>query len=776
MQTMSTQGYSTNKESGLHLCPFSFHFNPFSILFRNFYKTGVLITESGLTETASGYAILSFMDRPHPKLLRQAAVRLAGILTAFLLSPGLSGEIGDASISRPAAGSDGIVRAAVRTADGTWGILAAGPASGRTEFMPLRLGGRYEEMGLFADNRDRLWLAATELQGETEIIRLGRLENNSFAEARTIGIPGGWNGQADLHFPGDGEPWIAWRRQAPDSEEIRVEDTSSGLSWRITKDGTSALSAPRLCPDGRGGLWILWTGRSGKSYVVAGRRFDGRAWSEEILLADNGERPSLRLDAALGEDGILRAAWSAYDGRNYRIRTIECRGGLWSKSRNLTDHAGMELNPRVFRSDRGAAVVWASSESSGTRLLAVFMEGARTDGPFLLSEGAASPLFEAAAAGRGIFLFDDRGTRPGCVFVERDRLRENRPDRETKARAAGPLRGRRRPAALNQNISRDENEYIGFGDSITFGYIDQQEAPDRGYIPRLDARLDGVFGPTDVVNEGRPGALTTGGLNRIDEVLAARRGRYIFVMFGTNDVKILDNPIEVAVFNLREICRRSLAAGVMPILSTVIPRRDWTWYYPNYRNRHLALNAGIRAMIPELIIPYVDMEAAFDAATGDAADLLSDGVHPNEAGYIVMTGVWYDRVRALPFPPLGLQARIKGGATESSALLKPFCLQNENGYGSVSSAGKLGILLAWEANPKTADAASIEGYRVYRRFQGESPERFACIGSVGAIFAFLDRNVEAGAHVDYAVAAVGTGGVEGSRSEIMSNYSFRRNM
>ncbi|MHB8054580.1 MAG: SGNH/GDSL hydrolase family protein [Candidatus Aminicenantales bacterium] len=696
-------------------------------------------------------------------------IRLSGILALFFLLQPLWAGGGDTLYSRPAIQADGTAGAVVRSADGIWGILSSGPVLTGLEFAPLLLDGDFEELGLFCDNRDRLWLAGTELEGETEMIRLGRLENGAFAESRAIGINDGWNGQADLYFPETGGPWIAWHHQTTAIDEILVQDSVSGLRWRITAAGTFALSPPRIRPDGRGGLWVLWTGRSGKNYIVAGRRFDGRVWSEEVRLADNGERPSLQLDAALGKDGILYAAWSAYDGRYYRIRTAECRDDGWSEPRSLTEYAVMEQYPRLVRFGNGTAVVWASTDRAGTRLLAMIRDPARTAGPYVLSERAESPLFEAAATDQGLYLLRDDREKPRLDFLKRDDFRENRPIGELKKHT--PAAARTRPAGLNPNIDRNEAAYIGFGDSITYGTIDGKDAPDKGYIPRLDAKLDGVFGPTDVFNEGVPGQMTTGGLLHIDTILAAREARYILVMEGTNDVKISNDPIDVAIYNLGEICKHCLSAGVLPILSTVIPRRDGIWDIPKYKKRHIDLNAGIRAKAPELVIPFADMENAFNSYTGGPRDLLSaDGKHPNEAGYIVMTDTWYASIRALPFPPLDLELRTKGKESDSFDFLRPTRLTNKNGYGRVAPVYTAGILLSWEANPKTADISSIRGYRVYRKKQSEGADRFALIGSVPAFFAFLDLRVKTTDHFDYVVTAVGTDKVEGSRSDIVSNY------
>ncbi|MCX6566536.1 MAG: GDSL-type esterase/lipase family protein [Candidatus Aminicenantes bacterium] len=713
------------------------------------------------------------MDKLLKKSLRAAVFCLAVILGGFPL-PGYSRPQSipspsfDVVFSRPAVQKGGAVCYVFRSPEGIWSIASSQASPDQPAAALLRLDAEYDDLRVIGDTGGRLWLAGEERTAAGGMIRIGRLENRAFGDSRLIGVPDGWNDGMDLCFPGSADPWIAWRHRSDKVDEILVEDTASGRRWRITPGGTSALSPPRICPDARGGLWVLWTGRVGGDYVVAGRYYNGFFWSEETRIAQNGERPCLQLDAALGKDGILRAAWSAYDGNFYKIRTAACRNGGWSEVRTLSDDAETEGYPRLVDLDNGTpAVVWVSSDISNSRILAAIFDDRRPVEPFIVSENAGSLPFEAVGTDKGLFLIDENSAGRRFEFLQTGLLR-NRPYSGEKEK--NDLRPQTsRPAGSAAVASLSESKYVGFGDSITFGYMYSQEHPELGYIPRLDVRLDAVFGPTDVINEGIPGELTPHGLGRIDTVLSDSMARYILVMEGTNDVKIIRDPIEVAIYNLGQICKHSLAAGTMPILSTVIPRNDWIWNYLKYRARHNTLNAGIRALPLALVIPFVDMETAFLNA-GGAAKLISDGVHPNEEGYVVMTNTWYAGVRALPFRPTDLRIRVKGRVAAWDSPFFQRRLQNDSAYGSVSVARQSGCFLSWQANPKTADISSLKGYRIYRKKRGEGAEKFVRIGEVSVICAFLDRNVTTTDAFDYVVTAVAKSGVEGARSETVSNY------
>jgi len=663
------------------------------------------------------------------------------------------------AFSPPVAVSTSTVCYLVRALDGSWNLVSHNVASPAQESsVPLNLDAAYENPKLFLDSGNRLWLVGENGGRGAGTIRIGRLENGGLTESRIVGLSAGLNDRADLCFFGPSRPWIAWIHHGDSNEEILAEDASAGHVWRITPAGTSALSSPRIRTDREGGIWVLWTGKVQNRYVVSGRRFDGRFWSEDVLIADNGDRPCLQLDAGSSPDGILRIAWSAYNGRQYKINTAVCLGGAWTQTRTLTDRDEMETAPRIVRFGEGSeGVVWAGLMASEKRLLAASLDDRTPAAPVVLSDRIDSPAYEAVGTPGGLFFLqnDREGLRSELLRGNPRQILSGSP-----AAHEVPSEGHRiGPSALTIS-TRLETQYIGFGDSITFGYINREEAPDRGYIPRLDIKLDAAFGPTTVINAGFPGEYTIEGLARIDSILAVYPGRYVLLMEGTNDVKHVETPIETSLYNLQEICKRCLAAGALPLLATVIPRRDDIWEFEYYQGRHYQLEAGIRALAQALVIPLVEMETAFDNYPGGPDNLLSDYVHPNEIGYVLMTETWYQSIRALPFAPVNLEIRTK-------ARTSPAAVADGSGADRASSAAVSANLISWEANPKTADIAVIKGYKIYRKKSGESLSQFVLIGRVEGVYAYLDRALNATYSFEYMIVTVTKDNVEGAGSEIV---------
>ena len=715
------------------------------------------------------YVIVIVMENAFKTFLRTLGVGLAGLMSILPL-PGASSPHSnslykaDPAFSRPLGLPGEPVQYLFRSGEGSWHIASVGP-SGVPETALLRLDASYEDLQLRRDAAGRLWLAGEEMTADGSITRAGVLENETFGGSRTFGAPEGWNDGADLFFPAEGGLWAVWHHLSGKTEEILAEEAASGRRWRITPEGAAALSPPRIAPDGLGGFWILWTGRIEGTYVVAARRWSGNSWSGEKRLFVNGEKPCLQLDAALGRDGVLRAAWSAYDGSRYRVHAAGLADGGWTNIPLPVKKTGTGQSPRLVALDDGRpAVLWADTGMTGTRLLGAVYDGSGIPaGPFVVSGKIPGPRFEAAGTDNGLFVIlpGPEGIRTEC---HRTAALLARP-----FSSVGEARVLEEPSGVaGPEVS--ESKYIGFGDSITYGYINSTEAPELGYIPRLDDKLDEVFGSTDVINEGYPGELTAHGLGRIEAVLAARQARYILVMEGTNDVKLFNNagPVEVILYNLKEICLRSRAFGTMPILSTVCPRNDWIWNFPKYRNRHIALEAGIRALAPQIVVPFVDMEAVFNA-NGGAEALISDGVHPNIEGYKLMTETWYAAIRALPFPPLHPRLLSKEGMIFQELPAPENRLQKGLEHARVTVVRQIGYLLFWQANPKTADASSLQGYRVYRKKHGESADGYVRIGEVSGVCAFLDRDITAVETYDYVITAVAFNGVEGAPSETVSN-------
>jgi lysophospholipase L1-like esterase len=297
------------------------------------------------------------------------------------------------------------------------------------------------------------------------------------------------------------------------------------------------------------------------------------------------------------------------------------------------------------------------------------------------------------------------------------------------------------------NPALNEIRYIGFGDSITYGTINHDYHPELGYIPRLDALLDAALGPTEVVNEGVGGEETSFGNLRIDTVIAIRQARYILIMEGTNDVTFL-RPVADIITNLRSMIRKSLAFGMLPILATIVPRRDAKWSLASIREIHLALNPAIRLLAAETYVPLADMDQIFNSYLpgGPEALLSEDLKHPNEKGYQVMAEAWAAAIKALPFPPELVRAR-----ADSDKIL---------------FYRRPGNMVTWHPNAKTESAGTAVGYRVYRRKPGEGVLAFRLLAEVETAESYFDVSATAGTVYEYVVSAVRKDGVEGPCSAV----------
>jgi lysophospholipase L1-like esterase len=290
-------------------------------------------------------------------------------------------------------------------------------------------------------------------------------------------------------------------------------------------------------------------------------------------------------------------------------------------------------------------------------------------------------------------------------------------------------------AGTARGADRDTNQYVAFGDSITYG------AGFYGYPPRLEALILEKYGSAKVWNAGVGGEQTADGLARIDYILSGTNSKFLLLMEGTNDAANLLVSIDTAAFNLREMCRRTVAAGWTPLLATIPPRSDWVWFVPNYQARITDLNARIRQIALDLNLILVDHFAAFfnyPAELGGYPALLFDGLHPNSTGYQLMAETWFAGVKAAkynpPQPPLSPALDTRLDPTETRKI----------------------NTVAWQSNPlNTAATVPVRSYRVYRKKAGQTDASFAAIATVGpTVLGYEDEITDVGSKFAYRITAL----------------------
>ena len=151
---------------------------------------------------------------------------------------------------------------------------------------------------------------------------------------------------------------------------------------------------------------------------------------------------------------------------------------------------------------------------------------------------------------------------------------------------------------------------VAFGDSLTFG---TGAGEDESY-PAVLAKLIGH----NVVGAGVPGEVTAQGLARLPAVIDEYRPRLVIVCLGGNDMlrKVGDAEIRQ---NLRAILRTLKERGVAVVLVGV-PRPALITSAPEF----------YAELAKEFGVPY---EGKVVTSVLYSAELKSDPIHPNAAGY-----------------------------------------------------------------------------------------------------------------------------------------------
>ena len=171
----------------------------------------------------------------------------------------------------------------------------------------------------------------------------------------------------------------------------------------------------------------------------------------------------------------------------------------------------------------------------------------------------------------------------------------------------------------------DENRVVFMGNSITEGWA--------RYFPT-------EFPGKPYVNRGISGQTTPQMLVRFRPDVVALKPKVVVILAGTNDIAGNTGPstVEMIEDNLAGMTEIANANGIRVVLCSVLPVFDYPWK-PGLQPapKIVALNTWMRHFADSTGNVYVDYHSAMrDDRNGMRADLASDGVHPNEAGYRIM--------------------------------------------------------------------------------------------------------------------------------------------
>jgi len=172
-----------------------------------------------------------------------------------------------------------------------------------------------------------------------------------------------------------------------------------------------------------------------------------------------------------------------------------------------------------------------------------------------------------------------------------------------------------------------EKRVVFFGDSITDAWN------------RVDGGKE-FFPGKNYIDRGISGQTTTQMLVRFQRDVLDLHPAVVLILAGTNDIAQNQGPIslEDIAKNLETLAEKAKAAGVTPIICSILPAADYSWRKGlQPAQKIVQVNKLVQAWCDENHVAYLDYYSKL--ATPDGAmpkDLSGDGVHPNGKGYAIM--------------------------------------------------------------------------------------------------------------------------------------------
>jgi len=194
-------------------------------------------------------------------------------------------------------------------------------------------------------------------------------------------------------------------------------------------------------------------------------------------------------------------------------------------------------------------------------------------------------------------------------------------------------------SAASKFYSKDSINIVTFGASTVAGIGGFSLQPD------LKTNFENCYvGKTiDITDNGIPGETTTQGLVRFPAAIANRTG-FIFIDMGANDAQAIVNKkmtISATEKNMRYYIEESLKHNLIPILGTIQFYNDKDDQFLKDCNLYVK---QINVLYKNLAAQYHIYVADINASFGRDFSLYQDDVHPNAAGYKLLSFVLFDSI------------------------------------------------------------------------------------------------------------------------------------
>jgi lysophospholipase L1-like esterase len=173
--------------------------------------------------------------------------------------------------------------------------------------------------------------------------------------------------------------------------------------------------------------------------------------------------------------------------------------------------------------------------------------------------------------------------------------------------------------------AKGENRVVFMGNSITQGWKEKRAE---------------FFTNHPYINRGISGQTTPQMLIRFRQDVIALHPKVVVILAGTNDIAGNTGPstLEMIEDNLASMAELAKANGIKVVLSSVLPVLDYPWKKGlEPAEKIVTLNAWMKAYCEKKGFIYLDYFTPMaDERHGMKAELTTDGVHANVAGYKVM--------------------------------------------------------------------------------------------------------------------------------------------
>lgn len=559
------------------------------------------------------------------------------------------------------------------------------------------------------DRNGQLWAVWEEEHGADSLITLALMDEGELLETLPVSQRTGFHISPDLAFDQSNTPWVVWVSYTKGDAEVNVKNMRSKRAWRLSGPLRHGAYSPQIAADDSNKLWVVWTENKERQDDIAYSTYDGIQWTSPSKLG--GESSSPRILPAISLDGSGRpwVTWCSHDGMDYEIYTARWDGHSWLPEDRVTNNHISDAQPCLsFVSGDIPVFVWIQTEGSHSRVCLRYLLEKKWSPVYKLDQSYKAPVLSPRIS--------TLGDRLGITWQSKGEIHTALLSFH-QLQSLAPAEIKSAVPAIPIGEWPDENKYIGFGDSITFGMIDYKETPQLGYIPRLESVLYKTYGPSQVMNEGWPGEVTEQGLARISDVLDLHKALFFLLMEGTNDVVFKRISMDTTVYNLEQMIQICRNAAVFPILTTIIPRNDKRWEKPFFRDRIFELNDKIRELAVRVKVSFIDMFDIFytwPESDGGWTSLLSnDYVHPSIKGYEVMTESWFEEIKRLPYFPTNIKV---------TRLVE-----------QIADARQEGNKVTWNHSQKLFDQADFQSYRIYRSRVGAESAPYTHIKTVSLV-------------------------------------------